>query len=69
MAVKLHRCATTWVKIDAHPCWKVVQGPVRRSTRTELERFSGQRLYPLIELEDGRCSASNPQRWRLGSGP
>ena len=23
MAVKLHRCSTMWVKIDAHPCWKV----------------------------------------------
>ena len=23
MAVKLHRCGGTWVKIDAHPCWKV----------------------------------------------
>lgn len=66
MAVKLHRCSTSWVKIDAHPCWKVqkaldqagvdyvvVAGPVRRSRRDELERLSGGRLYPVIEFEDG----------------
>ena len=23
MAVKLHRCGTMWVKVDAHPCWRV----------------------------------------------
>jgi len=23
MAVKLHRCGNMWIKIDAHPCWKV----------------------------------------------
>ena len=23
MAVKLHRCGTTWLKIAAHPCWRV----------------------------------------------
>ena len=23
MAVKLHRCSNQWVKIKAHPCWKV----------------------------------------------
>ena len=66
MAVKLHRCSTMWVKIGAHPCWKVqkaldeqgieyeiVKGPLRRGKRDELERLSGQRLYPVIELEDG----------------
>jgi len=66
MPVKLHRCSTMWVKIDAHPCWKVqkaldeqgieyevVKGPLRGSKRDELERLSGQRKYPVIELEDG----------------
>ncbi|HWB22684.1 MAG TPA: glutathione S-transferase N-terminal domain-containing protein [Gaiellaceae bacterium] len=55
-----------WVKIGAHPCWRVqreldaagieydvVPGPVRRSKRSELEALSGQRLYPVIEFEDG----------------
>jgi glutaredoxin len=67
MAIKLHRCSNEWVKISAHPCWKVqkaldeqgieyelVKGPVRSGKRDELERLSGQRKYPVIEFEDGR---------------
>jgi glutathione S-transferase len=67
VAVKLHRCSQDWVKINAHPCWRVqkaldqqgieyelVKGPVRGSRREELERVSGQRKYPVIEFEDGR---------------
>ena len=66
MAVKLHRCRNQWVKIKGHPCWRVekalidqgieyerVPGPVARGKRDDLERLSGQRLYPVIELEDG----------------
>jgi glutathione S-transferase len=66
MAVKLHRCSATWIKIDAHPCWRVqkaldeqgveyqiVKGPVRPGKRDELDRVSGQRKYPTIEFEDG----------------
>jgi hypothetical protein len=64
--VKLHRCSNQWVKVKGHPCWRVEQalldmgvdyervpGPVRRSKREALEQLSGQRLYPVIELEDG----------------
>ncbi len=67
MAVKLHRCSTMWVKIDAHPCWRVqkaldeqgveyevVKGPLRPGKRDGLEQLSGQRKYPAIEFEDGR---------------
>jgi glutathione S-transferase len=67
MAVKLHRCSTMWVKINAHPCWKVqkaldeqgveyevVKGPLRGGKRDDLEKLSGQRKYPVIEFEDGR---------------
>jgi glutathione S-transferase len=67
MAVKLHRCSTMWVKIDAHPCWRVqkaldeqgieyevVKGPLRPGKRDDLEQLSGQRKYPTIEFEDGR---------------
>lgn len=56
-----------WVKIDAHPCWRVqkaldqqgieyevVKGPLRSGKRDELERLSGQRKYPVIEFDDGR---------------
>jgi Glutathione S-transferase, N-terminal domain len=66
MAVKLHRCSNVWVKVQGHPCWKVqsaldeagieyeiVKGPLFRSKRTELEAKSGQRLYPVLEFEDG----------------
>jgi glutaredoxin len=55
-----------WVKVGGHPCWRVqkaldeqgveyeiVKGPVRRSKRDALEQLSGQRLYPVIEFEDG----------------
>jgi hypothetical protein len=66
VAVKLHRCSTQWVKIKSHPCWNVetalqeagveyerVPGPVRRGKRDALEALTGQRLYPVVEFEDG----------------
>ena len=67
MAVKLHRCGGMWVKIDAHPCWKVqkalnesgveyeiVKHPsFPRSKRTEYIKLTGTSLLPAIELEDG----------------
>ena len=66
MAVKLHRCSNQWVKIKAHPCWKVekalmdmgvdyerVPGPVSRGKRDKLAEGTGQRLYPAIQFEDG----------------
>ena len=83
MAVKLHRCSTMWVKIDAHPCWRVqkaldeqgieyevVKGPLRSGKRDELEQLSGQRKYPVIELEDGTAyraeSSEMAERIRAG---
>jgi glutaredoxin len=66
MAIKLHRCANLWVKLGAHPCWRVqkalddqgiqyeiVKGPLSRGKRDDLEQLSGQRHYPVIEFEDG----------------
>jgi Glutathione S-transferase, N-terminal domain len=66
MAVKLHRCPNVWVKMQAHPCWKVqsaldqagieyevVKGPLFRGKRDGIEQLSGQRLYPVIQFEDG----------------
>jgi hypothetical protein len=63
MALKLHRCSMPW---RLGPCWRVqkaldergiayevVSGPVRPSKRVALQRLSGQRLYPVIEFEDG----------------
>ena len=56
-----------WVKINAHPCWKVqkaldeqgieyevIKGPLRSGKRDALDQLSGQRKYPVIEFEDGR---------------
>jgi glutathione S-transferase len=64
--LRLHRCPNTFVKLHAHPCWKVekalqeqainyevVKGPLRRSKRDDLEELSGQRQYPVIEFPDG----------------
>ena len=66
MAVKLHRCAHTWVKIGGHPCWRVqkaldeagvdyemVKHPGRRGKRDDYFALTGQRVLPAIELEDG----------------
>ena len=66
MAVKLHRCKGQWVKIKAHPCWKVekalkdmgidyelVPGGHARSKRTVLIEGTGQKMYPAIQFENG----------------
>ncbi len=66
MAVKLHRCSSQWVKIKAHPCWRVekalmdmgveyerVPGPISRGKRAVVFEGTGQRLYPDIQFEDG----------------
>jgi len=63
MTVKLHRCSTPW---KAGPCWRVqnaldkqgldyeiVKGPLRPSRRADLQRLSGQTLFPVIEFEGG----------------
>jgi glutathione S-transferase len=66
MTVKLHRCRAMFAKTNGHPCWKVqnaldeagvgyeiVKQPLRKSKRAVFEQRSGQRLVPVIELEDG----------------
>ena len=66
MSVTLHRCRSEWVKVGAHPCWKIEKalqemgieytlapGPVRRSKRDEMVEHTGQKLYPAIEFADG----------------
>jgi glutathione S-transferase len=67
MAVKLHRCSNMWVKINAHPCWKVqkalndagvdyevVKHPsFPRGRRADYIALTGQSVLPAIELEDG----------------
>jgi glutathione S-transferase len=81
--LKLHRCSNTWLKIGAHPCWKVqkalddagieyeiVKGPLRRGKRDELEKLSGQRIYPVIELPDGEVyrAESDEMAARIATG-
>jgi glutathione S-transferase len=66
MAVKLHRCPFTFLKMDGHACWRVqkaldeqgieyevVKEPLRRGARAEVERISAQKVLPVIEFEDG----------------
>ena len=66
MAIKLHRCTSQWVKITAHPCWKVekalmdagvayerVPGPRKKDEREAVIAGTGQKLYPAIQFEDG----------------
>jgi glutaredoxin len=66
MAVKLLRCSGQWVKIKAHPCWKVekalqdmgidyerVNLPTGKGNRSDIEAITGQRKYPAIQFEDG----------------
>jgi hypothetical protein len=66
MAVKLHRCTSQWVKIKAHPCWKVekalmdmgieyerVPGPRSKDERKAVIEGTSQKLYPAIEFADG----------------
>ena len=67
MAVKLHRCGNMWIKLGAHPCWRVqkaldeagVQYEVvkeswpGRKGRTAVVEGTGQSALPAIELEDG----------------
>ncbi len=67
MAVKIHRCSTMWAK-GPHPCWQVqkaldeqgidyqvVRHPAfPRSRRKDYIALTGQKLFPAIELDDGR---------------
>ena len=68
MQVRLHRCRFMFLKIGAHPCWRVqkaldeqgvdyevVKAPPRKGKRDEIERLSGQRSLPVIEYVDGHA--------------
>ena len=66
MTLKLHRCPNLWLKVGAHPCWRVqkaldeqnveyevVKGPLRAGKRDEIDRLTGQRQYPVVQFDDG----------------
>jgi glutathione S-transferase len=72
MPIRLHRCSKTWLHLGFEPCWKVqreldrrgiayelVIGPQLRGKRDDLEKLSGQRLYPVIEFADGTVYRSD----------
>jgi glutathione S-transferase len=81
--VKLHRCPFTFVHNNLDHCWKVqkaldeqgieyeiVKGPLRRGKRDELEKLSGQRQYPVLELPDGEVyrAESDEMAARIATG-
>lgn len=67
MPVKLHRCSGTFVKLDAHPCWRVEKAlreqgieyervtmlGLPRSKRRAVIEGTGQSSFPAIQFEDG----------------
>ncbi len=67
MAVKLHRCGNLWIKLNAHPCWRVQsalddagveyeivkEAWLARKSRTAVIEGTGQNGLPALELEDG----------------
>jgi glutaredoxin len=68
MAVKLHRCPLTFLKVPGHAChrvqraldqagieYEVMKAPISRPKRTEVKRLTGQEVVPVIEFEDGRA--------------
>jgi len=80
--IKLHRCSNEWLKIAAHPCWKVlkalddagidyelVKGPYAAANATSLNA-SAARIYPVIEFENGRVyrAQSKDMAVRIRSG-
>ena len=61
MPIKLHRCKRQWVKLGAHPCWRVEKALIDQGIAYETvhqdreagEAGTGQRKFPAIQLEDG----------------
>ena len=43
MAVKLHRCGTMWLKITAHPCWRVQKALDQAGIEYEVVEHSKSR--------------------------
>ncbi len=67
VALTLHRCPHSWIRLSGHPCWRVQQALDEmgveyevvleswpfRSRRTALIEATGQSALPAIELDDG----------------
>ena len=83
MAIRLHRCSWTFLHTDRDACWKVqraldeqgipyevVTHGYGKGARPEVVALSGQRLLPVIELEDGTAyrAESDEMAARVRSG-
>jgi len=67
MAVKLHRCATMWLKIGAHPCWKVQKALDEAGVEYEVvehPKSRGTRMALAIR-EVSLCVAASPDYTEL----
>ena len=76
MKVRLHRCGLTWLKTDAHPCWRVekalqeagieydvvTEPKLSRDRRTDVIENTGQKMLPAIEFEDGSWYRDESER-------
>jgi glutathione S-transferase len=83
VAIKLHRCSWTFLHTNLDACWRVqraldeqgigyevVKHGFGKGSRPEIERLSGQKWLPVIELEDGSAyraeSSEMAERVRAG---
>ena len=67
MAIKLHRCSGTFVKMSGHPCWRaqkaldeagvdyelVLHSGLRFRRPEVAEMTGGSKALPIVEFEDG----------------
>ena len=62
MAVKLHRCGTRWLKIAAHPCWRVQKALDEAGIEYEVVEHSKQRgrRTALAIRQVSLCVAASP---------
>jgi hypothetical protein len=83
LAVKLHRCPMTWLKIEGHPCWRVqqaldetgieyevIKGSMSRRKRDRVRELTGQDRFPVIEFENGTAYREDSRQMaeRIRSG-
>ena len=82
--VKLHRCSWTFLKTDLDAChrvqraldeqgveYEVVKHGFGKGKRPEVVELSGQKLLPVLELEDGsvyRAESSDMAQRTRGDG-
>lgn len=62
MAVKLHRCGTMWLKIGAHPCWRVQKALDEAGIEYEVVKHSKKRgtRTALAIRQVSLCVAASP---------